>query len=252
MPPDHTKPFQEQAILEIRYLKGYRYLDRCGETLIEIEEKLPNWVPSEISPTRGVLVDMDNNLTLSFDCAAFNIKQEDREGTERLAENAKALIKIVFSNFGISNLNRIGARFIYRRAVTSIEEGENLIRKMELVSVSGRLTSIVPRKLTRQNHTLTFEENNVGYRLILKTVERIRGEFPPELLKISPHMLPKNQREQLLRKMQSESTYRNDPRFAVYLDMDAYHIDPPEGTDPLTFFIEAENFVRTKVVTLFQ
>lgn len=76
--PDNS-PFQVHAIqASIRFIQGYRYLDRCGEALVKLENTLADgWIPSETSPKAGVLKNDQLSMTASFSSESMTIQQAE-------------------------------------------------------------------------------------------------------------------------------------------------------------------------------
>ena len=62
----------------LRFIQGYRYLDRCGECLIRLEDALDTaWIPVEASPTSGSMKNESLGMALSFNSEGFSVKQSD-------------------------------------------------------------------------------------------------------------------------------------------------------------------------------
>ena len=60
----------------LRFIQGYRYLDRCGECLIRLEDTLDTgWIPMETSPTSGSMKNETLGMALSFNSEGLTVKQ---------------------------------------------------------------------------------------------------------------------------------------------------------------------------------
>ena len=96
----------KRVAFEIKYEKGYRFIDRIGEALIEIEERLPRWIPQEISPTRGLIDKPGSKMNATFDAYRIAITQEDLSNQKEIAIDGEKLIKILLEKFQIQKLHR--------------------------------------------------------------------------------------------------------------------------------------------------
>ena len=64
--------------LGIRFVQGYRYLDRCGEALIRLENSLAEgWIPAEATPTAGALKNAVLGMDVTFNSLGLGILQTD-------------------------------------------------------------------------------------------------------------------------------------------------------------------------------
>ena len=70
-----VKPKLLQNVFEARYERGYRYLDRCGDVMVILEEALPSlsnnsvWMPDDARPTGARMKCPSLDVTVAFDTA---------------------------------------------------------------------------------------------------------------------------------------------------------------------------------------
>lgn len=243
------KPYFEKIIFEIRYAKGHRYLDRCGETLIEIEEKFPQWVHKEISPSRGSLINLGKDINLNFNSYKLDASQDDPKTTTDLIEQVTPILDLVCKNFGLSQFIRIGVRFYLLFPASSMEEAEEFVKQTKFVSISPKLVEMCGSNITAQKHVIIFESANEGRRIEFNAVRREEGKLPPELLAVEPRVLPRGQRDVLIKKLGEAKRYGEDPRFALQLDIDNYEREP-ESFNVRAFIERHEEFAREKLLRL--
>ena len=63
-----------QFTLTIRFDQGYRFLDKCGEAVIKLENTLdPGWIPGELKPTGGNLRNYTLGLGTTFDTHSLSV-----------------------------------------------------------------------------------------------------------------------------------------------------------------------------------
>lgn len=245
------KPYFEKVVFEVRYAKGHRYLDRCGETLIEIEEEFPEWIPQEISPSKGSLVHLARNINLNFNSYKLDASQEDPKSTSELIEQVSPIVDIVCKNFGLSQFIRLGVRFFFLFPATSMEQAEEYVRKANLVSINPKLIEACGPNITAQKHVIIFESGNEGRRIEFNAVRREEARLPPQLLAAEPKVLPRGQREALIKKLQESKRYGEDPRFAMQVDVDNYEREP-ESFNVKAFVEKHEEFIREKLLGLLE
>jgi len=86
-----TKPKLVKQVFEGRYEKGYRYLDRCGEAMLILEEVLPTetgkvWMPEDIAPTGAKLKCPDLEMSVAFDSYHLVVDQDPADATIDLSQ----------------------------------------------------------------------------------------------------------------------------------------------------------------------
>lgn len=243
------KPHFEKLAFELRYAKGHRYLDRCGETLIEIEEKLPKWIPQEINPSGGLLANLEKDISFSFDSYRLAATQENPITTTDFQEYVTPLVDIVCKSLGLSEFIRIGVRFYFLFPAESTERAEQMVRQTKFVNITSDMVQTCGPNITAQSHVVVFENGNEGRRIEIGGVRREHGKLAPKLLTVQPRFLPKGQREALLRKTQETKRHEEDPRFAMLLDVDNYEQEP-ESFNLRAFIERHEEFIRERLFPL--
>jgi len=121
-----------QDIFEARYEHGYRYLDRCGDTLVVLEEALPKvsrgavWMPDEIAPKGARMKCPEYELTLVFDSARLGLDQNPADEPCPFSDIADYAFQTVKSKFDIADVVRLGRRKLFIRPTDSVDEAEAL------------------------------------------------------------------------------------------------------------------------------
>ena len=243
------KPYFDRVVFELRYARGHRYLDRCGETLIEIEEKLPGWVPQEISPSRGSLINLEKDIQFNFSSYKLDASQNNPKTTVDFRDQVAPLVDIVCKSLSLSEFIRIGVRFYFLLAAQSMEQAEEMVRSTNFVTLNAKLVENLGPNIKAQKHIVIFEHANEGRRIEFGAVRREEGKLPPELLAVEPRLLPKGQREAFARKLEQTKRYGEDPRFALQFDIDNYEREP-ESFNARAFIERNEDFVRQKLFPL--
>jgi len=181
----------EQVILELRYDLGYRYWDKCGETIIEINQVFPEWTWKELQPNGTLLVNQKNNrMFLLFSWEAIRLVQHEVESLNQFKIYCSEIPKIIAKCLSIENYRRIGNRFWYNFKVDSIGEGQKILKRSKLLEVPENKIEYFGKKIKTQNFTIVFENEDSDIRLFVDVFKRdeipdnikIREEFHPKFM----------------------------------------------------------------------
>jgi hypothetical protein len=112
-----TSPFLTHAIqLTIRFIQGYRYLDRCGEALVKLENVLEKgWIPTEPTPQGGALKNDQLGMALTFNTEAMIVHQSLFISFDTFLDQACKAYDILWQTFEVKRINSPTARFILQK-----------------------------------------------------------------------------------------------------------------------------------------
>jgi hypothetical protein len=221
----------DYAAFAIRYGAGHLYLDRCGQCLLDIERKCPGWGLASVDLQAGRVQNPSKDMYADFNNSQFNFMaaKTDARDMGEIAQEISNLWTIVQANLALYEFVRMGFRLNFMLPVSSIEEGEALLRRSE-INVK------VPQALENSGHSiknrqiiLVLLKNSIEYRLELAVVTRHEGMEPSALIKEDPRALSKGQREFRLAKIKQLAEYSANPMFAVSLNVDCarYDVETP-------------------------
>lgn len=206
----------DRWIVEVRYSFGHLYLDRCGQTIVDLEASDPYWVVSEANPSTGTLNHSRDNVTLQFTPHLFNISaQEPKPNFMELVEQTWGIVK---RNLSLNEITRIGSRFQYLSPASTETDAEKQI-------ASSSLEMKYPEHLktafsVKARHFVTvLERNETEYRIELAGITRRQGQLPPHL-EHEPRFLSTGQRQARIELEKQRAKYQKSPKFAVMLDVD--------------------------------
>ena len=66
------RPFLDSLSFEVRYAHGHLYLDRCGQTMVDIEKRYEGWAPGQIDVNSGAIEKFDDNFNVQFNVNRYN------------------------------------------------------------------------------------------------------------------------------------------------------------------------------------
>lgn len=227
-----SKPKLIQQVLEVRYEKGYRFLDRTGEVMLILEEMLPSdtgkvWMPEDIAPTGANLKCPDLDLRIVFNTYHLIVDQNPAEQEVDLASASAAIFATLSARFDIRRVTRLGFRTFHLHPADSIEEAESMSVKMAPFAgwpeVGGGLIHHASEA------TASFESNDgsEGLRVSVKPTHRI--EAPQEIdprLKLPVRLLAEGQKDALIAQQRRRSQREKSPLAGVLVDIDCYRVQP--------------------------
>ncbi len=226
-----TKPKLVQTVCEIRYERGYRYLDRCGEAMLILQELLPSetqktWMPDEIAPSGARLKCPDLDTMVYFDSARLVVDQNPASGTDEFPRICQYVWSTIKGRFDLRDIVRVGYRSFYMVATDSIDEAEALSVKM---SPFGEWVRSLNEEATACEATCVYEnaERSAGYRLSLRPSFRVEAplQIDPRL-QTPPRLLAQGQREALQSQRQRRAQREKEPLAGLLIDIDHYTIRP--------------------------
>lgn len=100
MSDHHESPWNELSLhFKLRYDLGYRYLDKCGELMLKLEQEF-GYVPTETVPIGGKLEIPEEQIFVELDSTELRIRQENPSKDSTAMLNAsKLLSRLVLEHF---------------------------------------------------------------------------------------------------------------------------------------------------------
>ena len=127
-------PVPRQRVFEARYEQGYRYLDRCGDALLILEDMLSEatrcvWLPQEATPTCARLMCPDLDTYVVFNASSLIIDhQVIGEAQFDFVAVATTALSTLVGRFDLQKMRRFGFRrfIIVPAANDSIDDADRL------------------------------------------------------------------------------------------------------------------------------
>jgi hypothetical protein len=225
-----------KIVFETKYKQGYRYLDRCGETMIEIENKLKNWLAKDVSPSSGRMNNAVEKMIFNFSSLKLDLVQYDVKDLDTgiFISDSKKMFDIVCSNLGIKEFIRFGLRYWFLYPLNSIEDGRKILSKSKIFSVNNNIEKLFGKRLKDTSVVIILEEKDkkqsFGHRISLSVVHKegidYENEGKDEFLTTPPHKLPRGQREALSAQLERKAREAKEPSIAMLVDIDSYVENP--------------------------
>jgi hypothetical protein len=128
--------------VSVRFIQGYRYLDRCGECLIRLEDKLDEgWIPVETSPTSGTMKNETIGLTITFNSEGMNLRQAEYLEFDTFRDQSCKAYDILWRLLAIERISAPTLRVWYQMGFDEDREddAEQYLLTMSLYQTDQRL-----------------------------------------------------------------------------------------------------------------
>jgi hypothetical protein len=229
-----VQPKIVQNIFEARYERGYRYLDRCGDTMVILEEALPKisknsiWMPEEMRPLGARMKCPDMDLALIFDASRLCLDQ-DPAGVEcPFASISKYAFDTIVSKFDIRKTTRLGNRKRYVLPADSIEGAEALsVKRAPLDNWPPMSSGELEPKSYDVTSVLENKERSRGIRFSISPIFKVEAPLTLDRrLTMAPHLLEKGQREALIAQLKRQKQREKEPLAGLSIDIDYWWLNP--------------------------
>lgn len=188
----------------LRPVQGYRYLDRCGEMMVKLEDTLDSgWIPKEMAPQGAVMINHDLGMTLRIDTTSLAMAQDQFFDFPNFSDQLCKVYDIVHRSFLITRLNAPSLQVIWQKGFNSPDEAEEYITRMNLftprseaIQAMGGVQKALQMVLCTEEDT-DWRECQVTrrVRLEVKSLKQLRQPPFDERLLQRTRLLPVNQQE---------------------------------------------------------
>lgn len=237
-----------KVVLEVKYRDGYVFLDRCGRIINQILREYPEWLPKGVDPQNAGLVSMHNGCTLGFSSLQYTFLLEKSLGDEPLSSNSidtfteqiETITPILHDQLTLRAFTRIGCRAWYMFGADSKEDAEKWLVTLPCWQINPKLAGAFGGQVSSVLTSIGISAPEVSYRISISAVERqAQIDLGQEILSVRASALSKNQHQHLIEQQKTRRRLSASPQFAVMIDLDAFHDEPPS--------IDPKNFVSTSL-----
>jgi hypothetical protein len=210
-----SRPQPHSYALTIRFIQGYRYLDLCGEALINLESQLGGyWIPGEMSPSRGVMKNDVLGMTAGFSSEALQVTQSEYFDFPEFLASASTIYETLWKTFRVAAVNAPSFRAAYQRGFDAVEDAEHYVQSLKLcelsksvgASLQGAIAGTSFAFVTNRDIEWASMQVSERRRLEVKSIRQERRQTIDDRLLVRTKLLPKNQHDALqgLLKMRSK------------------------------------------------
>jgi hypothetical protein len=231
----------KQIICQVRYKRGYRYLDVCGATMASIEEQYPAWTLQNATLQNGAMFNAEDSITLAFSSFDMSVSQQTEEiqSGEQIISSAGLLFPIIVTNIKLDKFERMGIRFYDFHACNSCADAFNFVEQNKLLRHDAITALLGDGRSTTRTFVAKRENETTGIRLQVSVVRRTGNEFADEiayteLLGTVPKQKP---------------GAKETPKYGVLFDIDVFEKDPIDLSGIAEFMKrgmeERQNIIRS-------
>jgi hypothetical protein len=124
----------------VRFDQGYRYLDRCGEAVIKLENTLdPGWVPGEFTPASGNLRNYTLGLAAFFNTTSLSVVQAEFLSFEHFLDQTCKIYDVVRGTFEIKRILTPVLRVVAQVGFSDEAGAEEYLLGLRLCSLDAAL-----------------------------------------------------------------------------------------------------------------
>jgi hypothetical protein len=246
-------PTLQNQVFETRYERGYRYLDRCGDVMLVLEDLLGSetgttWMTEDLVPTGAKIKSPDLELQVQFDSQHLVVEQHTPPDPSHFDAVCELVLATIIGRLDLRTFTWIGFRQWWWAGADSIEHANQLSLKALPLDDWGLP---VPQGMVRTAYEATAtcenEDGSLGYRVAVAPAHKIGAVIRlDDRLKRSPRTLPTGQREALLAQLKRYREREENPEAGLQIDIDFYAANPPKP-EAKALFENAAN-LRPKII----
>jgi hypothetical protein len=188
----------------LRFIQGYRFLDRCGEAIIKLEEVLDEgWIPGETNPGGGVLVNHVLGMTARFDSGSVTVGQSEFFDFDYFQDQACKIFDVLRQTFEVKRVNAPSLQVIRQKGFEHVSAAEEFIDGMGICYADNEVLTLLGGDKSAFSFTVCTEDEMTWQdvsvlrrrRLDVKTVLQERQPAFDQRLVQRARLLPKRQRD---------------------------------------------------------
>lgn len=243
-----------KVVFELRYRRGFTYLDKCGRLINQLMELRPEWQPrpQDPNPQAALLVNLDNACTMSVDTRKLVLCMERPVGELALSdEDAQGFVRevdemttLVIEFLALQEFERIGFRSWFFFAGESRDDTELYLRRLGCFQLPDSLFSAFQGEPEAASAVAIVRGIDRSYRIAFAGVESpIQLDIGQEILTLPlGSNRPGSRHQRFLQNLEKKRIVRQNSKFAVMIDIDCYR-DQPGDVEPADFVTSSLRFL---------
>ena len=144
----------------LRFVQGYRYLDRCGEALVRLEDALDEgWIPVETTPSRGALRNYTLGMLAQFQSESMTVRQSEFISYEHFRDQTCKVYEILWNTFGVKRILTPALCVVVQVGFEELDQAEQFVRGLNLCTPSEGLLTLLGGDVSAARFTLCTEHS---------------------------------------------------------------------------------------------
>ena len=213
----------------VRFVQGYRYLDRCGEALVRLEDTTDEgWIPGQPTPSGSQMHNWRLGMRLQFGSESMTLHQTEYISFEHFQDEACKIYEILWKTFDVEKILSPTLQVILQIGFDELADATAHALKLDLCEPEKSVLDALGGRKSAIGYTLCTEGNverdgnAVGQRrrLELQVVRQERQpDFDERVLRRLP-LLPVGQQKALGDLMRLRRRYPRMTPAAVQFDLE--------------------------------
>jgi hypothetical protein len=146
-------------VATIRFDQGYRYLDRCGEALVRLDDILDEgWIPTETTPSRGALRNYRLGMSAQFHSELMTVHQSEFISFEHFRDQACKIYEILWKTFEVKRIVTPVFRVILQAGFEEVEKADEYVRNMNLCKPDQKVLHLLGGHQSAATFTVCTQE----------------------------------------------------------------------------------------------
>jgi hypothetical protein len=236
-----------QFIFSVRFDQGHRYLDKCGEAIIRLEDSLQEgWLPGQTNPDGANLFHFALGMQATFNAYWLTVTQGDFLAFEPFLDQSCKIYDVLRGTFGIKRILTPALRVVFQLGFADVEHAEQFLVDLKLCDPDAALLEEIGGGDRSQNFTVCTESEvhwqtglaSERKRFEAKVIKQERQPFFDERIMMRLAQVPERYHDQLAR---LRALRRQHPRLvevAVQFDLeDSFETEFSSTTFDLPAFL---------------
>lgn len=213
----------------VRFVQGYRYLDRCGDALVRLENALDEgWIPGEAAPKGGRLHNWRLGMTAYFQSESMTVHQTEYLSFDHFQDQTCKLYDILWKTFEIEKVLSPTLQVILQIGFEELPEANKYALTLELCEPVSEIGGLLGGEKSAVDFTICTESDVVRddhpvvqrRRLAFQVVRQERQpDFDDRIMRRLP-LLPPGQEKALGDLMRLRRRYPRLKPAAVQFDLE--------------------------------
>jgi hypothetical protein len=142
----------------IRFVQGYRYLDRCGEALVRLEDTADEgWIPGEVKPSGGQMNNWRLGMNAQFNSESMTLNQTEYISFDHFQDQACKIYEILWKTFDIEKILTPTLQVILQIGFEDIAEATVHALELDLFEPEKKVLEVLGGRKSAVDCTLCTE-----------------------------------------------------------------------------------------------
>ena len=227
-----SKSFEAHQIhASLRFIQGYRFLDRCGEALIKLENVLEKeWLQTQTIPTGGSMRNDSLGMTANFNSDAISTSQVEFISLDHFLDQTCKIFDTLWQTFDVKRINVPSLQVFFQKGFNDdeLEKAQQYVLDLRLCSANAGLTNLMGGQVDALDFVVVTTGNLEWNHVFVNQRRRIQSRVvrqekqPPfdERLLRRARQLPEHQADAIAAILKLRRQHREVSPIAVQVEVE--------------------------------